>query len=99
MSLNPLLLQFNMGNASNLSVAPFLSLEQASWTPHIIIFGLLSYTILCWLLRFQRRDAKLKKYGFVDRKSLARMTNVEAQEITNYMAELEFPKIYYTSIQ
>ncbi|KAI9050743.1 hypothetical protein LZ554_004863 [Drepanopeziza brunnea f. sp. 'monogermtubi'] len=73
-------------------------LEQAAWIPYIVI-GLLAYTLLCSLLRFQRRDAKLKQYGFTDRRSLARMTNTEAQEIIKYMSELEFPKIYYTSIQ
>lgn len=41
----------------------------------------------------------LKKFGFTDRKSLARMTNVEAQTIMCQLAELEFPKIYYTSVQ
>ncbi len=40
-----------------------------------------------------------RKFYFPDRKSLAKMTNVEAQLITQYMAELEFPKIYYTSVQ
>jgi uncharacterized protein YqeY len=73
-------------------------LEQAAWIPYIVV-GLLAYTLLCSLLRFQRRDAMLKQYGFTDRQSLARMTNTEAQEIMMYMSELEFPKIYYTSIQ
>lgn len=41
----------------------------------------------------------LKKYKFTGRKSLARMTNVEAQAIMGQLAELEFPKIYYTSVQ
>lgn len=41
----------------------------------------------------------LARFDFKNRKSLARMTNVEAQEVTTYLSELEFPKTFYTSIQ
>jgi hypothetical protein len=40
-----------------------------------------------------------KKYNFPDKASLSKMTNVEAQAIMQYLAELEFPKIYETSVQ
>lgn len=74
------------------------TIEETAWTRYII-GGLLFYIVLCSLLRYQRRDAKLKQFNFPDRKSLSRMTNVEAQAIITYLAELEFPKIYYTSVQ
>jgi hypothetical protein len=40
-----------------------------------------------------------KWFNYPDRKSLSRMTNVEAQKILAYVGELEFPRMYYTSIQ
>ena len=64
-----------------------------------VISGFLFYIMLCSAFRFSRRNAMLKKYKFTGRKSLARMTNVEAQAIMGQLAELEFPKIYYTSVQ
>ncbi|CZT05072.1 uncharacterized protein RAG0_11314 [Rhynchosporium agropyri] len=70
----------------------------ATWATYAV-GGLLFYILLCSTLRFNRRDAMLKKYNFIDRKSLARMTNVEAQAIISQLAELEFPKTFYTSIQ
>ena len=39
------------------------------------------------------------KFGFPHRKPLSQMTTVEAQSIVAYLAELEFPKIFYTSLQ
>lgn len=39
------------------------------------------------------------KFNFADRKSFSRMTNVNAQEIVTYMAELEFPRIMEASLQ
>ena len=72
------------------------------WTNHIspkFPMFLAFYIILCSLLRFQRRDAIQKKFNFPDRKSLSRMTNADAQAINLYLLQLEFPKLYYTSIQ
>lgn len=57
------------------------------------------YICLCSFLRFQRRDAMQKKFNFPDRQSLSGMTNVDAQAIIMYLLELEFPRLYYTSIQ
>ncbi|KAG4428732.1 hypothetical protein IFR05_015782 [Cadophora sp. M221] len=74
------------------------SLDYTAWTPYVA-GGFLFYILLCSALRFNRRDAMLKKFSFTDRKSLARMTNIEAQAIMCQLAELEFPKIYYTSVQ
>jgi hypothetical protein len=72
--------------------------ETIHWTPYVAACFLF-YIILCSLLRFQRRDALRKKFNFPDRQSLSRMTNVEAQAIITEVAELEFPRIYYTSVQ
>ncbi|CAL3963617.1 unnamed protein product [Diplocarpon coronariae] len=65
----------------------------------LLIASLLTYVVLCSALRYQRRDAKLKKYGFTDREAMRKMSNVEAQKIIAYLAELEFPKLYFTSVQ
>lgn len=68
------------------------------WTPYV--FTLVAfYAVLCSLLRYQRRDALHKKLGLSDRRPLSEMTVVEAQSITAHLAEFEFPKIFYTSIQ
>jgi hypothetical protein len=68
------------------------------WSPYIVPI-VISYSLLCPLLRFQRRDAMQKKYNLPDRKSLSQMTNVQAQEILQYLTELEFPQMSYTSVQ
>jgi hypothetical protein len=69
-----------------------------SWNPYIIA-ALILYPILCSYLRFQRRDAMHKKFSFPTKASLSNMTNVEAQQITQYVGELEFPKIYEVALQ
>ncbi|KAK0104738.1 hypothetical protein ONS95_005008 [Cadophora gregata] len=68
------------------------------WTPYVV-GGFLLYVMLCSALRFHRQFSMLRKYNLTGRKSLARMTNVEAQAIMCQLAEREFPKIYYTSVQ
>lgn len=40
-----------------------------------------------------------KKFNYPDKASLSRMTNVDAQAIMQYVAELEFPKLYEMSVQ
>ncbi|KAH7330067.1 hypothetical protein BKA65DRAFT_508404 [Rhexocercosporidium sp. MPI-PUGE-AT-0058] len=83
------------------TTAPLTSSSAAhytAWTPYIV-GGILLYTLLCSALRFNRRDAMLKRFNVTDRNSLAGMTNVEAQAIMCQLAELEFPKLYYTSVQ
>lgn len=72
--------------------------DAKSW----VILGtslLASYALLCSALRFRRRDAMAKKYGYISRQSMANMTTTEAQEIVKYMSELEFPKIFVSSIE
>jgi len=77
---------------------PALTKVAISWSPYLVT-ALLGYVGLCSLLRFRRRDAMAKKFNFPDRASFARMTTVEAQAITQVLAELEFPKLYELSIQ
>jgi hypothetical protein len=40
-----------------------------------------------------------KKFNYPTKESFSKMTNVDAQAIIRYMAELEFPKIFEISIQ
>ena len=40
-----------------------------------------------------------KKYGYTTRDSMAKMTTTEAHEIIRYMSELEFPKVFVTSVE
>ncbi|KAK9371924.1 uncharacterized protein V1513DRAFT_453982 [Lipomyces chichibuensis] len=67
------------------------------WTQYLVPAFLL-YVLLCSLLRFQRRDAMHKKFNYT-RATFSKMTNVDAQAIMSYLSELEFPKIFLTSIQ
>ncbi|KAK9428982.1 hypothetical protein V1505DRAFT_375469 [Lipomyces doorenjongii] len=68
-----------------------------SWTPYFMQ-GFLLYVLLCSLLRFRRRDAMHKKFNYT-KATYSKMTNVDAQAIMSYLAELEFPKIFLASIQ
>jgi hypothetical protein len=71
-----------------------------SWPwPVIAIPSFLIYTLLCNSLRMQRRNAMQRKFGYTTRESFSKMTNVDAQQIMKYLAELEFPRIYVSSIQ
>jgi hypothetical protein len=40
-----------------------------------------------------------KKFNYPTKESFSKMTNVDAQAIITYLGELEFPKIYLTSLQ
>ena len=40
-----------------------------------------------------------RKFGYATRESLAKMSNVDAQEIMTYLGQLEFPRIYLASLQ
>ncbi|CZR70149.1 uncharacterized protein PAC_20050 [Phialocephala subalpina] len=79
---------------AKISASQYLSLG----APYVFT-AVLGYTILCSLLRYRRRDAMRRNFNFADRKSFSRMTNVDAQEIVTYLAELEFPKIMEMSLQ
>lgn len=72
--------------------------DKASW----LVLGttvFASYALLCSALRFRRRDQMVKKYGYHDRASMAKMTTTEAQEIIQTLTELEWPTIFLTSIE
>ena len=60
---------------------------------------LIVYLALCSLLRFGREKEMRRKYGYLDRASLARMTNDDAQAIVKYIIDLEFPFLYETSMK
>lgn len=61
--------------------------------------ALLAYVILCSALRRRRVRRMTRKLKFPDRKSLSKMTNVEAQHILQEMAEWEFPTLFLKSLQ
>ena len=69
-----------------------------SWTT-VAIPSFLIYTLLCRVLRMQRRNAMHRKFGYATRESLAKMSNVDAQEIMTYLGQLEFPRIFLASLQ
>jgi len=89
---------FMMDNSSSTLARDDLATQTMGWSPLVITLVAL-YAVLCSFLRYQRRDSMHKKLGFPDRRPLSSMTNVEAQSITAYLSELEFPKLYYTSVQ
>jgi hypothetical protein len=68
------------------------------WTI-LVMQSLLVYALLCRSLRMQRRNAMHKKFGYKDRESLSKMTTVDAQEIMTYLRQLEFPRIFRSSLQ
>lgn len=72
--------------------------KSLSWTTAAIP-SFLIYTLLCNFLRMKRRNAMQKKYGYNDRESFSRMTNVDAQAIMHYLGQLEFPRLYVASLQ
>jgi hypothetical protein len=65
----------------------------------LAVSGSVLYVTLCNTLRFRRQNAMHKKFNYTSREAMAKMTNDEAHEIITYMAELEFPKIFLTSVE
>jgi hypothetical protein len=68
-------------------------------SPASSILLLLSYLLLVRLLRYSRGNSLAKKLGYTDRASLKGMTNEDAQKIISFLAELEFPKVFLSSLQ
>lgn len=64
-----------------------------------ILLLLTTYLLLVHILRYSRRDAMLKKFGYTTRESLAKMTNTDAQAIMSNLGELEFPRFFKMSLQ
>ncbi len=56
----------------------------------LIVLGV-SYLFLCALLRYRRRDKKHADYPYKTRADFARMTVEHAQQIQEYIYQLEFP--------
>jgi len=61
--------------------------------------ALLAYPFLATSLRYRRTRNLESKYRYATRESYARMTDNEAFEIWNQMAELEFPTIVEKALQ
>lgn len=63
--------------------------------------GLLAYSSLCHMLRFQRLRSLQRKYTFgtPSRPSLSSMTDQEAYEILTEIAEAEFPALFEKGLQ
>jgi hypothetical protein len=61
--------------------------------------ALLAYPFLATSLRYRRTRNLESKYRYATRESYARMTDNEAFEIWNQMAELEFPTIFEKALQ
>lgn len=69
-----------------------------AWTITIIItVGL--WGILCSIFRFKHESAMRQRFGYIDRASMAQMTNDDAQEILEYIMSYEFPLLYKMSLQ
>jgi hypothetical protein len=56
--------------------------------------AVLAYPLLQQYLRYQRLNLMKKKYNYYDRQALAKMTDKEAWEIINNLAEIEFPTMF-----
>lgn len=59
----------------------------------------LAYPLLVASLRYRRIRASQSKYSNLARESYASMTDNEAFEMINQMAELEFPTIFEKALQ
>ncbi|ERF70619.1 hypothetical protein EPUS_02485 [Endocarpon pusillum Z07020] len=64
-----------------------------------VVALLLGYPLLQQYLRYRRLNAMKTKYNYSTRQDLAKMTDQEAWEIFNNLAELEFPTMFEKGIQ
>lgn len=69
--------------------------ENLTW----LMAALLAYPLLTASLRFQRVKYLKRKFKFDTRESLAGMTNDDAWEIQQSIAELEFPYAFEKALQ
>ena len=79
-----------------------LALETSlkSWTFHAAAAAaLILYPVIVSVLRCRRIEGLEVKYKATSRESLAKMTDNEAFDVVNNMAELEFPTIYEKALQ
>ncbi|KAF4967184.1 hypothetical protein FSARC_5217 [Fusarium sarcochroum] len=70
-----------------------------SWSGPIILGVFLGYVTLCSLVRFSRVNSLQSRLGFKDRASLSRMTNQDAFEIVNSIAQFDFPLFYDLAVR
>ena len=78
------------------AVTPSLS---PSWGALCAVSGALAYPFLVALLRHRRIRASEAKHPYPTRESYAAMTDDEAFELMNQMAELEFPTFFEKALQ
>ncbi len=68
-----------------------------SW--QICVAFLAVYLSVCSFLRFRFEEAMLRKFNYLDRNSMSRMTNDDAQAIMKYIMDQEFPQFYQLALQ
>jgi hypothetical protein len=66
---------------------------------YVLVTSIVLYPIIQQYLRYARERAMLKKFNYPTRTSMAKMTNQDAFLIQKYIASLEFPKLFESSIQ
>lgn len=77
---------------------PLINNGWLAWTIAIAsVIGL--WGIICSVFRFKKESAMLQRFGYVDRASMAKMTNDDAQKILEYIMTYEFPQLYNISLQ
>ncbi|ROV89131.1 hypothetical protein VSDG_08889 [Cytospora chrysosperma] len=55
--------------------------------------------IFCSVFRFKHEKAMLQRFGYINRASMAKMTNDDAQKILEDIMSYEFPLLYKVSLQ
>ena len=81
--------------------APITKSNNSTSQPWMLytLSALLAYPFLATSLRHRRTRNLESKYPYATRESYARMTDNEAFEIWNQMAELEFPTTFEKALQ
>ena len=69
-----------------------------SWTFHAAA-ALILYPVVVFVLRHRRINGLETKYRATSQKTLSSMTDNEAFDVVNNMAELEFPILYEKALQ
>ena len=90
--------KFDNGAFAEIALQAVKKVQAVATGPNILLFGV-SYVMLVRVLRFRREASLRAKFGYPDRKSLARMTNTEAQQIIFALGSYEFPLIQAFSME
>lgn len=72
--------------------------NQESWTYFWVLLAVL-YPLVCALLRNDRLRTTLETFPYTTRRSFASMTDNDAMQIQQALAELEFPFLFEKSLQ